>query len=227
MQTLTIKSVQKKPTRADPSKFFYIVTATDDTEVTTLDPNVLKLLPGTVIEAEIEVKGKYKNLEGFTVTKQGTVEPPPPEEKRTVPADNGREVSMAVSYIKDLMVAFVLPAEHPLSILAMSWCASRITATGIKPDDMFKPGKPPAMTKETGEAPKAATEAMPTQQSRAETWPKGFENTTIKDGTDLAIFAGKHGIAIDKFRTVLGVTKPQDVTKVKEAAHKLFPDGVT
>ncbi len=111
------------------------------------------------------------------------------------------------------------------------WCNEPVSPYQ-KPTDETKEAaktevKAPAPTQQAGQAPKVATEATPAQDKAIESvWPKGIDGTKIKDGTDLAIFAGKHGVPIDKFRTVLGVTKPQDVTNVREAAHKLFPDGI-
>ncbi len=207
MQTLTIKSVQTKTSRNDPTKHFYVVTDSSGADFTTFDAEVVKLLPGAVIEAEIKVEGRYKNLEGFTVTKQGAAEPPPLEEKRAAPLDNGREVSMAVSYIKDLMVAKIMPVEHALAVLAMSWCASRIVAAGVTPHGIFADDP----SKETGEAPKVATGAAPAQDKSIKqeaVSPVEQGKTVIKTAADLWRWAQDKGLTIADIRQVLGHVGP-------------------
>ena len=79
MQKLTIKSVETKFSK-DGSKKFYAITDIDKTEFTSFDEGFKNLSEGAVIEAEVVVKGNYKNITSFKLVQQ-KVEPKKAEPK--------------------------------------------------------------------------------------------------------------------------------------------------
>ena len=124
-----------------------------------------------------------------------------------MPPDSGKEVPMAVSYIKDLMVAKIMPVEHALAVLAMSWCASRLVAAGVKPHGIFADDP----SEEKGEAPKVATVAVPAQAKSVKpeaVSPVEQGKTIIKTPADLWRWAQDKGLTIADIRQILGQMGP-------------------
>lgn len=82
MQKIIVKSVQEKHSK-DGSKTFYVVTDSKGADLSSFDPEVMVFQPGTVIEAEVEVSGKYTNLKEFKVVSN-------PMPNSNLPTTNGR-----------------------------------------------------------------------------------------------------------------------------------------
>lgn len=193
MQQVTISEIKSKPTK--PRKdgttgTFTQITTTSGAKASGFDATLANLKQGDIIEWTTETDGQFITIKDWKlVTKaadrpSGDVEK---EAKERPPADN-RDASMAVSYVKDLMVAGVLDKNSPLAALALSWITSRIVATGAKADLLFPKE---ALPDKTGEASKVATGATPAQRTGTEQDTGALkmpDGSPIPEFTDLRVF---------------------------------------
>jgi len=112
MQKIAIESVETKTGKT--GKTFYKITDIKGGEFTSFDTALAILKKGDVIDAEIEVSGKYTNIKSFTVLQH--IEIPPSEHhlekvaegfySPPAPSDQTyKNRSTAISYSKDLCVA--------------------------------------------------------------------------------------------------------------------------
>jgi len=72
MQKITVKEVKGPLGKGE--KKFYAVVDTEGAEFTTFDSAVKQITPGSILEIEPEVKGKYLNIKEFKVIEEGAGE---------------------------------------------------------------------------------------------------------------------------------------------------------
>lgn len=228
MQQVTISEVKSKPTK--PRKdgttgTFTQITTTTGAKASGFDATLANLQKGDVIEWEVITEGEFLNIKDWKLVTKAADRPSVELEKeaKAMPSGSDKEVSMAVSYIKDLMVAKIVPVEHALAVLAMSWCASRLVAAGVKPHGIFA-DDPSA---EKGEAPKMATVAAPAQGKGIKpeaVSPVEQGKTVIKTAADLWRWAQDKGLTIADIRQITGQIGPTSSRYLPEEYVKLLAE---
>ncbi len=156
MQRLIVKSVEEKKSK-DGSKTFYILTDSKGGNFSSFE-SLMALKPGTTIEAEIEVSGKYANLKEFKVIEQVAVPQPPAEEKKPwqVRADSPEqrasiEAQVAAKIVAELIIAQQRDWNDELGMALYSWLKEKL---GVKP--FFQEKVAPAIAKPVESQPEAS-----------------------------------------------------------------------
>ncbi len=149
MQNITIKSVEEKHSK-DGSKTFYIVTDSKGAQLSTFDAETMAFQPGTVIEAEVEVAGKYTNLKSFKVVSNPVPGSPPasqpsptrygqdsPEKRRSI--ERQTALALAVDWTKwamdrtDGKVSLTGPQPLTCAEMFYQWIANGTLPEALKP----------------------------------------------------------------------------------------------
>jgi hypothetical protein len=132
MQNITIKSVQEKHSK-DGSKTFYIVTDNKGAEMSSFEAEVMAFQPGTVIDADIEVNGKYTNLKGFKVisnpapsAEKPTTQPQPYQRVGFIDNSASIEAQVAVKEIGEDWRAGKLKDDDSLVAVYKGWIAAKL-----------------------------------------------------------------------------------------------------
>ncbi len=226
MQQIIVKEI-KGPLGKGEKKFYAVV---DDkgAEFTTFDTAVSKITPGSKIEAEIKVEGKYVNISSWKVIEEAPLTNGKGQDRYKRDIDGiefeyrlkaklqeiDRKSIEAQTAYKSIME---LATKHETSLIsgrfadvfdmALDWAKSRLEVQeplSIKEMLAHIPTLP--------EKPKL--ESIPPA-------PEG-ELPEFKDGTALVNYALKHGWKIAKIREVLGIEKPTDIKSIEAAKAVLF-----
>ncbi len=197
MQRIIIKEIhpateEKKPT---------VIVTEDGAKMSGFLEGLKSLTPGSIIEAELEIKGKYVNIKSFTFVSKPTEQAKPVAEPKPTGEQWGEKnkterasieaqtavkaiLSMPLDTIPDDMMEKTLTAVNE----ALAWCSEKIKANmtvrpaaetkqPVKPIIKESPSAtqpPPATLQDTREAVKAETGA--TTQKKGFTTENLLEN---------------------------------------------------
>ncbi len=204
MQTITVKSIETKFTKAD-KKPFYVLKDIAGAECTTFDAKLLKLKSNDIIEAEIKTSGKYTNIESWTVTGQAKAEVKPINgEQQITPRYTAEEIlafeeKEARATIKELWLAHELMVED-------------VEVKGLR---QWLQKKLPAPLSLVAEAQKLGAEVIKSPESKL---------PEFKTGVELFKYAMKHGFSLEKLGKALGTSNPNDIKDIAAAVKVLFPE---
>lgn len=100
MQKITVKSIKVDRGETNGREWTKTtITGEDGSQFQSFDTKLSSLVEGSIINAEIEVKGKYVNIKKWEMV-DGLVSNPLP-----LPKQDNKNKSMALSYAKDLACA--------------------------------------------------------------------------------------------------------------------------
>lgn len=139
----------------------FIFTGDDKAKASMFEPNSAGLKPselavGDVIEAEIELKGKFANIKSFAILEHKDLPSKPDIRRSDTKSDDARgesiEAQVAVKVITELRVANALTDQSPEYQVMLAWCRKRLGL--IQPPI---PLDPPAVKKLSPETPEPLT----------------------------------------------------------------------
>ena len=156
MQKIIVKEVRGPLGKGE--KKFYAVVDEKGAEFTTFDTKIAQVTPGSVLEIEPKVEGKYVNISEWKVLEEG---------KPSVALSNGKpsysktpeqfdaerrsiEAQVAFKGIVELLKGTVIDKEHELAKAAFDWATVRLRAAPVKRAELAKTGSelPEATRKE-------------------------------------------------------------------------------
>lgn len=222
MQQIIVREVRGPLGKGE--KKFYAIKDDKGGEFTTFDPSVSKLTPGSIIEAEIKVEGKYVNIQEWKLIEAGPANAQPGaggqykrdtegirfeyELKAYLQGIERASIEAQTAYnglIKVLELVSISPTTekfiHKLApgILqkALAYAESRL--------DAAMASKPPQSPKAPPETQKAS--ATPKGKEKGQS-PEGFKNVG-----ELLTWALQQGISRIKFLEITGATEA-DIAKL-------------
>ncbi len=219
MQKIIIKEVhpameEKKPT---------IIVTEDGAKMSGFIEGLKSLTPGSIIEAELEVKGKYTNIKSFTFVSKPAEQPAPPPPPPTKPTGEqwgeknkieraSIEAQTAVKAILSMPgLGTIFPFSLPAVDCALAWCSEKIKATmSVKPI-------PPPATKQPPTALDLVREAV-----KAETGKKQYKTdpASLKTITDMQKAVHKDfGLQPAQVMTELNVKSWSELTITPKDAY--------
>ncbi len=247
MQIIKVASVEKKPQKKDPTKFFYILKDEAGAEFSTFDPLLLQAKRGDIVECEVEINGQFANLvKGFKIIPAVQPSPPAP------PAPGQPPVQQVVkSYGKtDEQLAIErrsIERQSSLKLAIEFWkCPEEVrecsTDDILKVADLFyqwiSTGKKGIESKQVVSTPTpkvvsaTATKPEPTSEKMYEDLKsEGTKLPEFKTADEMFVFAcskprmdaiGLKPWTWSKIQETLGIKMPADLKDLPAASKVLF-----
>ena len=195
MQKITVKSIKHDDGENKP----FIITTTDGAKMSGFDTGLGNLKPGTVIEVEVKVDGKFINIKKWQPVSEPVANNNPP-----IFVGSALEIVCLQELGHYIREGDMLGANAPYRVIVDKYW--QIIDRNL--DSLLDETK--------------AT-VIETKSPAIETKPAAGEIPSFKAGHELFNYALKHGYTIDKIKEVLGINNPTEITDIKTATEKLFP----
>jgi hypothetical protein len=135
MQKITIAEVKPSDGEKKPT----VVTDTTGAKMSGFDTGLKILNAGDVIEAELEVKGKYTNIKSFTIVKKATQ-----AETASISScrDASIEAQVAAKIGGELLAAGIITPSDQLGHMTLAWSVHKLGSVGAAKQPDKTQGKP-------------------------------------------------------------------------------------
>ena len=214
MDKITVKSIKHDEGENKP----FIITTTKGAKMSGFDASLGNLKPGAVIEVEVKTDGKFTNIKKWQMVSEPT------------PTKVNELFSSPLYHVSSLMkIACLQEVGHYIRKADMRDDAQRSSLIPKGANALYQAivdkywqiidQNLDSLLGET------KTTVPETKAPPGETKPAADEIPAFKAGYELVNYATKHGKTFDEIKEVLGIKNPIEITDVKAATEKLYPNS--